>query len=96
LRLTAGEAVVGYLQTPGEPIHGVAIPREAVVRAEGAGWIYVLNEGGEGFTRLEVPLDRPIEAGWFVTQGVAASNSVVVTGAQQLLSFEARSAGGEE
>jgi hypothetical protein len=96
LRLTAGEAVVGYLQLPGEPIRGVIIPREAVVRAEGAGWVYVLNEGGEGFTRLEVPLDHPTGAGWFVAKGVAASNSVVVTGAQQLLSFETKSAGGEE
>jgi hypothetical protein len=96
LRLTAGEAVVGYLQIPGEPIRGVTIPREAVIRTEGAGWAYVLNQGGEGFTRLEVALDRPTEAGWFVTNGVTASNSVVVAGAQQLLSFEAKSAGGEE
>jgi hypothetical protein len=96
LRLTAGEAVVGHLQIPGEPIRGVIIPRDAVVRTEGAGWIYVLNAGGEGFTRLEVPLDHPTEAGWFVANGVTVSNSVVVTGAQQLLSFEARSAGGEE
>ena len=51
LRLTSGEAVVGYLKIPGEPLAGVIIPREAVVRTEGAGWIYVLNAAGDAFTR---------------------------------------------
>jgi uncharacterized membrane protein len=96
LRLTSGEAVVGYLKIPGEPLAGVIIPRDAVVRTEGAGWIYVLNEGGEGFTRVEVPLDHPTETGWFVTKGATASDHVVVIGAQQLLSLELKGAGGAE
>ena len=96
LRLTSGEAVVGYLKIPGEPLAGVIIPREAVVRTEGAGWTYVLNAAGDAFTRIEVPLDHPTEAGWFMTKGVIASDHVVVTGAQQLLSLELRGAGGGE
>jgi hypothetical protein len=96
LRLTAGEAVVGYLKLPGEPLAGVTIPREAVVRVEGAGWMYVLSESGEAFTRIEVPLDYPIEAGWFVTKGATASDHVVTTGAQQLLSLELKGAGAGE
>jgi len=96
LRLTSGESVVGYLKLPGEPLAGVIIPREAVVRTEGAGWTYVLNAAGDAFTRVEVALDHPTEAGWFVTKGVTASEYVVVTGAQQLLSFELKGAGGGE
>ena len=96
LRLTAGESVVGYIKLPGEPLPGVIIPRDAVVRAEGAGWVYVMNSAGDAFTRVEVALDHPTEAGWFVTKGVSASHYLVTTGAQQLLSFETKSAGGGE
>jgi len=47
-----------------------------------------LNEGGEAFTRVPVPLDRPTESGWFVAKVVTATNNVVVIGAQTLLSEE--------
>jgi hypothetical protein len=96
LRLTSGESVVGYVKIPGEPLAGVIIPREAVVRVEGAGWMYVQNEGGEAFTRIEIPLDHPTEAGWFVTKGATATDHVVTTGAQQLLSIELKGQGGGE
>jgi len=95
-RLSPGEAVVGYLKVPGAPVDGVVIPREAVVRTEGAGWVYVLdNAGGNSFVRTEVALGHPTEAGWFVTQGVATSDRLVVNGAQELLSIELKGAGGE-
>jgi hypothetical protein len=96
LRLRSGESVAGYLKIPGEPLTGVIIPRDAVVRTEGAGWTYVLNAAGDAFTRIEIALDHPTEAGWFVAKGVAASDHVVVTGAQQLLSLELKGAGGGE
>jgi hypothetical protein len=95
-RLAPGEAVVGYLKVPGEPLEGVVIPREAVVRTEGAGWVYVsANDGGNSFTRTEVALDHPTEAGWFVTKGVAAKDRLAVNGAQELLSIELKGAAGE-
>jgi hypothetical protein len=84
----SGEAVTAYLKIPGEPIKGVVVPRDAVVRTEGKGWVYVLGENGESFTRREIPLDRPAETGWFVADGLSASQHVVVTGAQVLLSAE--------
>ena len=96
LHLTAGESVVGDIKISGEPLAGVIIPRDAVVRAEGAGWVYVLNAAGDTFTRLQIALDHPTEAGWFVTKGVSAGEYVVAAGAQQLLSFEIKSAGGGE
>jgi hypothetical protein len=58
--------------------------------------MYVLNQGGESFTRVEVSLDHPTEAGWFVTKGATASDQVVATGAQQLLSIELKGVGGGE
>ena len=50
--------------------------------------VYILNSGGEAFTRAGVVLDRPLEAGWFASQGVKASDQLVTTGAQALLSQE--------
>lgn len=94
-QLAPGEAVTGYLKVPGEPLKGVVIPREAVVRAEGAGWVYVHSAGGEAFTRVQIPLDHPTEDGWLATQGVGSNDYVVVTGAQQLLSIEQKGQGGE-
>jgi hypothetical protein len=94
-KLAPGEAVTGYLKIPGEPLAGVVVPREAVVRTEGAGWIYLHGGGGEAFTRVQVALEYPTPAGWFVTNGVSANDYIVVTGAQQLLSLEQKGQGGE-
>jgi len=42
----------------------------------------------DGFVRRAVRLDRPTREGWFVANGLAAGDRLVVTGAQQLLSAE--------
>ena len=44
--------------------------------------------GGEAFTRTKIPLDRPTDAGWFVTGTLKPDDYIVVTGAQTLLSEE--------
>jgi hypothetical protein len=93
LRPLAGEAVTAYLKVPGEPVNGVIVPREAVVRTEGKGWVYVFNENGESFTRREIPLDHPTDGGWFVANGLNAGQHIVVTGAQTILSTELSGAG---
>ncbi len=88
LRLLPGQGVAGFLKVAGEPLAGVIIPRDAVIRTEGKAWVYVLNPGGESLTRKEITLDRPTEDGWFIATSIAASDHVVVTGAQTLLSEE--------
>jgi hypothetical protein len=93
--IAVGEAVTAYLQVPGEAQDGVIIPRDAVIRTEGAGWVYVLNAAGDAFTRTQVALDRPTDSGWFVTKGVAPGNYFVTTAAQQLLSIELKGQLGE-
>jgi multidrug efflux pump subunit AcrA (membrane-fusion protein) len=96
-RLSPGEAVVGYLKVPGEPLAGVIVPRQAVVRTEGSGWVYVLDaNGAEAFTRTEISLDHPTDAGYFVGKGVGPGDYIVVNGAQDLLSIELKGQGGEE
>jgi hypothetical protein len=86
--LSPGEAVTGYLKLPGDPLPGVLIPRDAIIRAGGASWVYVQNPDGKSFTRKTVALDHPAEGGWFVTNGVSPGDSLVVVGAQTLLSEE--------
>jgi hypothetical protein len=91
-RLLPNEGLTGYVQLPGEPLAGVIIPRDAVVRAEGSAWVYVLGGNAESYTRTQIPLDHPADAGWFITNGVTTSNYVVITGAQTLLSQESKAA----
>jgi hypothetical protein len=91
LQLAPGDAVTGYLQFPGDPLLGVIIPKGAVVRTEGAGWVYTLNAGGDSFTRLPISLEHPTDTGWFVSQGITTNHYLVTVGAQTLLSEELKS-----
>jgi len=93
--LPPGAAVTGWLKVPGEPASGVIVPRAALLRHEGGAYVYV-QIGDENFQRREIELDRPVEKGWFVMEGVKAGEKIVVIGAQQLLSEELKSKGGEE
>jgi len=86
-KLPPGAAVAGFLKTSGEPVGGVAVPFSAVVRHEGKGWIYVQTETNQ-FVRTEIPLDRLMNDGWFVSENLSATNHIVVTGAQTVLSAE--------
>lgn len=92
--LPPGAAVVGWLKVPGEAESGVIVPREAILRHEGEVFVY-LQTGDETFQRREIELERPLANGWFVGEGLKKNQKVVVVGAQQLLSEELKSAGGE-
>ena len=85
--LTPGAAVTGFLKTSGPPVSGVMVPSAAVLRHEGKGWIYVQTETNR-FTRTEIPLGQLTDDGWFVSENVSASNRVVISGAQTVLSAE--------
>jgi hypothetical protein len=85
--LVPGAAVTGFLSLPGEAQSGVALPREAVVRFNGTTWVYV-QTGDDTFQRMEAKLDRPLDKGWFVREGLKPQARVVIVGAQQLLSEE--------
>jgi hypothetical protein len=94
MRLVPGAAVTALLSRPGAPVPGVLVPREAIIRFNGATWIYQ-QSGDTTFERLPVSLERPMEKGWFVREGVKAGDKVVIAGAQQMLSEELKGQGGE-
>jgi multidrug efflux pump subunit AcrA (membrane-fusion protein) len=75
----------------------VLVPDRAVVQWEGLAWAYVRRAPGR-FQRVRVPTDRPATGGWIAGGGLAPGDSVVVTGAQELLSeeFRARVTVGDE
>jgi hypothetical protein len=86
-KLPPSAAVTGLLKTSDEPVAGVVVPPSAVLRHEGKGWIYVQTETNQ-FVRTEIPLDRLMDNGWFVSENLAATNLIVISGAQTILSAE--------
>ena len=84
-----GAAIRARLKIPGPEKKGALIPRSAIVRQEGRNWIY-LQTGPEQFTRRLLSLDALSELGW-MDDNFSANDTVVVTGAQQLLSEELKS-----
>ncbi|MHA3772534.1 efflux RND transporter periplasmic adaptor subunit [Verrucomicrobiota bacterium sgz303538] len=96
--LRPGSAVNGWVLLPGEPTHGVVIPREALIRHDAQTWVYAKAEEEGEFERRVVKLDKPLANGWFVGEGWKPEDAVVTSGAQSLLSAElaALGGGGEE
>jgi hypothetical protein len=90
--LPPNAALTGYLKVPGEPLNGVMIPAAAILRYEGKGWVYQQTETNQ-FLRTEIPLDYPVNGGWFVPDRVPVTNGVVVVGAQTVLSAESSGGG---
>lgn len=90
-----GTALAAHLPSSGAPEKGWKIPLSALVRHEGAVWYYAQMDE-ESFERRIFQLDRRLADGWFVTEGLTATNRLVVTGAQALLSEQLKGAGGEE
>ncbi len=86
-KLPPSISLTASLKTSGEPIAGVTIPASAILRHEGKGWVYVQTETNQ-FMRVEIPFDRQTENGWFVADKLSATNRIIVTGAQTVLSAE--------
>ncbi len=81
----------------GPSAEGVLVPDAAVVQWEGLAWIYLRRSPGE-YARVRVSTDQPAPGGWVAGPPLAPGDSLVVTGAQELLSeeFRARVTVGEE
>lgn len=88
--LRPGQALIGFIQQPGEPLNGVVVPPSAVIRAAGKAWVY-LQTSESSFTRRDFALDHPTDGGWLVTSGLSVKDRIVVTGAQLLFSEELKS-----
>jgi hypothetical protein len=85
--LPSGAAVTGYLRISGDPVSGVVVPQGAILRHEGKGWAYA-QTGTNQFVRVEVPLDRLTDGGWFVSENLSTNSPIVTSGAQTVLSAE--------
>jgi hypothetical protein len=88
--LRPGTAITAHLESPGTAKFGVVIPEAAIVRTGNLAWAYV-QIAPTKFERRPLVMTGPAARGWFVTSGFAASDRVVVTGAQALLSDELKS-----
>ena len=74
---------------------GMLIPGAAAVISDGKYWCYLEKKPGT-FARTEIGVDKPLHGGYFVTQGVAAGDKVVIRGAGLLLAQESNSGAGAD
>ncbi len=86
-RFPTGLVLVARVPTGGPDLHGVVLPRGALLRREGALWAYVERAPNE-FERRRVEGGRAVADGWFVDAGFAPGESVVRGGAADLLAAE--------
>jgi biotin carboxyl carrier protein len=91
-----GAVIIASVPDRGSPGRGVVVPDHAVVQWEGLTWAFV-GSGGR-FRRVRVPIDRPVTGGFLAGGGLTAGDTVVIEGAEQLLSeeFRARVTVGDE
>ncbi len=92
-----GVPVAALAATGDRSVEGALVPDRAVVQWDGLTWAY-RQRGAGRYERRAVAVDHPVAEGWLVTTGLAAGDTVVVTGAQELLSeeFRARVTVGDE
>jgi hypothetical protein len=88
--LRPGQAVTAHIPEAGRDESGVLIPSRAILRFQGAAWVYVQSAPGV-FVRRMISLEHPSRGGWLLTAGFAPGQQVVVSGAQLLLSEEMKS-----
>lgn len=95
--LRPGQALTVYVPSTAAPERGVLVPDAAVVQWDALTWAYVERAPGT-FVRVRVPTTTAVPGGWLVSDGLAAGDRVVITGAGLLLSeeFRARIVVGEE
>jgi biotin carboxyl carrier protein len=92
-----GAAVLVTVADRGAPGGGVLVPDRAVVQWQGLAWAFVQRGAGR-FLRVRVPTDRPLPGGFLARAGLVPGDTIVVEGAEQLLSeeFRARVTVGDE
>jgi len=90
--LLPGAPIEGYIRQSGNPRPGVLLPRQTVVRFNGAAWVY-RQISGDSFARTKVELEHPLPDGWFVGKSLNPQDKIVTVGAQLLLSEELKGAG---
>ena len=85
--MAPGQTLTAQVAASRQAQAGVLVPAAAVLRAENRAWAYV-QRAETNFVRCPLGLAEPLGGAWFVTNGVAAGERVVVSGAQTLLAEE--------
>ena len=92
-----GTPVLLLVPRAGRAAAGVLVPDSAVVQWEGLAWAY--RQRGDGrYERVRVSTERPAPGGWITGRPLQAGDTIVVRGAEELLSeeFRARVTVGDE
>jgi hypothetical protein len=82
-----GERLLVWAPGTAPAQRGVLVPAAALVISDGRYWCYV-EQQPHVYVRREIATNRPIENGYFVTQGIAAGDKVVTAAAGLLLARE--------
>lgn len=83
--LPPGTAVTGWMPVPGGSIQALVVPRTALLQ-QGNANVVLVQTAPDSFKPAPVSLERMLENGWAITNGLAATNRIVISGAQQILS----------
>ena len=84
-----GERLLVYAPV-GAVESGVWIPAAALLISEGKYWCYIEKSPGK-FVKSEIAADKPLDDGYFLSDGVKVGEKVVTTGAGNLLAQESGS-----
>jgi len=93
-RLAVGRVFDAHMSLGSMSASGVTVPRSAILRMDGALWVYRAGKAGQ-FERIELKDAHATSDGWIVSQGFSSGDKVVVSGAGTLLGLE-RGAPAEE
>jgi len=85
--LVPGMVLTAQLHGEGPPVHGVLLPRAAIVRWNGLDWAYVAT-GRTQFARRAVTARAMTPAGWLVGAPFKPGERVVVQGAEALIAVD--------
>ena len=75
------------LRTASASLTGVIVPASALVRHGGGSFVFV-ERGPGAYERRAVTAEALPDGRWFLAEGVAETEPIVVSGAQELLSAE--------
>ena len=94
----SGAPVIATLPRTDQDLRAAFVPADAVVQWEGLAWAFIehrVNGNTVLFVRRRVDTSHPVPGGWLLTStapsGIGVGDTVVVRGAQELLSEEFRS-----
>ena len=82
-------SVVATFPDPRASRQGVFVPAAAAVQWNGFLWVYLIR-GPLRFVRVRLDTSAPVDGGWLAASGMVTGDTVVVRGAEQLLSEEFR------